>query len=115
MEISPSATDPVSHERGGAGAAPNGGILPHGHGLLVGRQDECGQIDLLLEAAGDGMSAVLVLQGEPGIGKTALLNYAIESARGLHLVRLVGIESEAEIGFAGRHQTFLAFLGSLSS
>src|SRR5215467_13790196 len=113
MEISPSASDPVSHERGGAGAAPNGGILPYGHDLLVGRQDERGQIDRLLEAAGDAMSAVLVLQGEPGIGKTALLNYAIESARGLHLVRLVGIESEAELGFAALHQLLLPFLGRL--
>src|SRR5215470_11179204 len=113
MEISPSASDSVSHERGGAGAAPNGGILPHGHDLLVGRQDECGQIDRLLEAAGDGMSAVLVLKGEPGIGKTALLKYAIESARGFRIVRLVGIESETELGFAALHQLLLPFLGRL--
>src|SRR5215467_5179525 len=113
MEISPSASDPVSHERGGAGAAPNGGILPHGHDLLVGRQDERGQIDRLLEAARDGLSAVLVLQGEPGIGKTALLNYAIESARGFRIVRLVGIESETELGFAALHQLLLPFLGRL--
>src|SRR6516162_5170090 len=116
MEISlrpPSASDPVSHERGDAGADPTGGILPDSHDLLVGRQDERGQIDRLLEAAADSLSAVLVLQGEPGIGKTALLNYAIESARGFHIVRLVGIESEAELGFAALHQLLLPFLGRL--
>src|SRR5215467_855579 len=116
MEISPdppSASDPVSPERGDTGTAPSGGTPPDSHDLLVGRQDERGQIDRLLEAAGDAMSAVLVLQGEPGIGKTALLNYAIESARGLHLVRLVGIEAEAELGFAALHQLLLPFLGRL--
>ena len=60
MEISlhpPSASDPVSHERGDTGAAPGGGILPDSHDLLVGRQDERGQMDRLLEAAGDGVDA----------------------------------------------------------
>jgi DNA-binding transcriptional LysR family regulator/DNA-binding CsgD family transcriptional regulator len=83
------------------------------HDLLVGRQDERGQIDRLLEAAGDGLSAVLVLHGEPGIGKTALLDWAIESARGFRTVRLVGIESETELGFAALHQLLLPFLGRL--
>ena len=64
MEISldpPSASDPVSPERGDTGAPPSGGILPDSHDVLVGRQDERGQIDRLLEAAGDGVSAVLSL------------------------------------------------------
>jgi len=116
MEISldpPNTGDPVSPERGDTGAAPSGGTLPDSHDLLVGRLDERGQIDRLLEAAGDGVSAVLVLQGEPGIAKTALLNYATESARSFHIVRLVGIESEAELGFAALHQLLLPFLGRL--
>lgn len=116
MEITPhppGAFDPVSHERGDAGVAPGGTILLESGDLLLGRADERGQIDRLLAAAGDGLSAVLVLRGEPGIGKTALLNYATESARGFRIVRLVGIESETELGFAALHQLLLPFLGRL--
>jgi DNA-binding CsgD family transcriptional regulator len=68
-----------------------------------------------MAAAGRGMSAVLVLQGEAGIGKTALLDYAVESAGDLNVVRLVGIESEIGLSFAALHQLLVPFLGDLDS
>ncbi|MFI9403980.1 helix-turn-helix transcriptional regulator [Nocardia sp. NPDC052316] len=69
--------------------------------MLQGREAEQIRIDRLLAAARDGRSAALVLRGEPGIGKTALLDYA--AAQGLPTVRSAGIESEAELPFAGLH------------
>ena len=49
--------------------------------MLLGRRDECDVLDRLLAAAVGGQSGVLVLVGEPGIGKSALLDYAIGDAR----------------------------------
>ncbi len=51
-----------------------------------------------------GLSGALVLRGEPGIGKTALLEYAAGLAEGMRVLRLVGIESEMELGYAALHQ-----------
>jgi hypothetical protein len=56
-----------------------------------------------------------LLRGEPGTGKTALLNYAIDSAGHLDVARVVGIESEAELGFAALHQLLVPYLGRLDS
>src|SRR3984957_13681384 len=81
--------------------------------MLLDRQDECGQIARVLDAARAGLSGVLVLRGEPGIGKTALLDYAVKDAADLRVVRLVGIESEMEVGFSSLHQFLLPFLGRL--
>ena len=61
------------------------------------------------------MSAALVLRGEAGTGKSALLDYAVESAGDLGVVRIVGIESEAELGFAALHQLLVPYLGDLES
>ena len=58
----------------------------------------------MLEAVRGGQSRVLVVRGEPGIGKTALLEYAIDSASELRVVRAVGVESEMELAFAALHQ-----------
>lgn len=69
--------------------------------MLYGREAEQARIDALLDAARNGRSGALVLRGEPGIGKTALLDYA--AARGLRTIRGAGIESEAELPFAGLH------------
>jgi DNA-binding CsgD family transcriptional regulator len=71
---------------------------------LVGRADECRQIDGLVERARHGHSGVLVVRGDPGIGKTALLEYTIALATGFQVVRATGIESEMELAFAGLHQ-----------
>ncbi|WP_062988797.1 ATP-binding protein [Nocardia anaemiae] len=69
--------------------------------MLHGREVELARIDRLLEAARTGRSGALVVRGEPGIGKTALLDYA--AAQGIPAVRSAGIESEAELPFAGLH------------
>ncbi|MEE1827650.1 LuxR family transcriptional regulator [Streptomyces sp. BE20] len=71
-------------------------------GTLYGREREQAAVDALLDGAGDGRSGVLVLRGEPGIGKTALLEYAVATAgRAFRVVRATGVEYEAELPFAG--------------
>jgi len=90
-----------------------GPFSPDSERSLLDRDGERVEIDRVLASARQGMSAVLVLQGEAGTGKTALLNYAIDSARDLNVVRLVGIESEAELSFAALHQLLLPFLERL--
>lgn len=69
--------------------------------MLHGREAEQAEIDRLLDAARAGRSGALVLRGDPGIGKTALLDYA--AAQGIPAARSAGIESEAELPFAGLH------------
>jgi hypothetical protein len=71
--------------------------------MLRGRLDEQERIEALLTAAGDGISGALVVRGEPGIGKTALLEHAAQRADGMRVLRGAGIESEAELPFAGLH------------
>jgi DNA-binding CsgD family transcriptional regulator len=71
---------------------------------LRGRTRECEAIDELLEAVRAGESRVLVLQGEHGIGKTALLEHAIASAPDFRVVQAVGLEAEMELAFAALHQ-----------
>ena len=83
--------------------------------MLLDREVERGQIDRVLELARHGRSAALVLQGEPGTGKTTLLDYAVESGRDFEIVRLLGIESETELGFAALHQLLLPFQTGLRS
>jgi len=69
--------------------------------MLVGREADCARIDDLLGRARRGRSGTLVLRGEAGLGKTALLNYAAERAEGMTVVRAVGVEYEAELQFSG--------------
>src|SRR3954463_9549534 len=71
--------------------------------LLCGRRDERAVLDGLLDAVQAGRSGVLVLRGQAGIGKTALLEHAIESASGFTLLRAVSAESEMELPFAALH------------
>ena len=70
---------------------------------MRGRADECVLLDGLVAAVCRGESRSLVLRGEAGIGKTALLQYLIESASELTVVRAVGVKSEMELAFAGLH------------
>jgi DNA-binding CsgD family transcriptional regulator len=72
--------------------------------MLRGRRDECAVLDRLLDGARAGHSGVLVLNGEAGVGKSALLDYAIASAPDLRVLRAVGVESEMELAFAALHQ-----------
>src|SRR5947208_5749972 len=81
--------------------------------LLVGRRSECEVLDRLLAAVRGGRSGVLVLRGEPGVGKTALLEYAIESARRFRVARAVGVESEMELPFAALQQLCAPMLDRL--
>jgi DNA-binding CsgD family transcriptional regulator len=71
---------------------------------LRGRSSECALLDDLLSAVRRGESRSLVLRGEAGIGKTALLDYLVESASDVAVARAVGVESEMELAYAGLHQ-----------
>ena len=84
--------------------------LPH---ALSGRGGECATLDGLLEGVRSGRSAALVVRGEAGVGKTALLRYAMESADGLRVIRAVGVESEMELAFAALHQLCVPMLDRL--
>ena len=79
------------------------------HGRRVERQ----ALDRLLEAVRGGQSRVLVVSGEPGVGKTALLESAISSASGFRIVRAVGVESEMELAFAALQQLCAPLLDRL--
>ena len=83
--------------------------------MLHGRLRECTLIDELLAAAGDRRSGVLVLRGEAGIGKSALLGYAADRAAGLRILRGTGIESESELPFAAVHQLLRPLAGLLDA
>src|SRR5262245_55789259 len=71
---------------------------------LRGRASECALLDGLVAAILRGESRALVLKGEAGIGKTALLEYLIASASDLTIVRAVGVQSDMELAFASLHQ-----------
>src|SRR3954464_6480089 len=81
--------------------------------LLRGRRDECAVIDRLLHGAVDGRSGVLLVRGEAGVGKTALLEYAIGWASDMTGVRAVGGESEMGLPFAALHQLCAPMLDRL--
>jgi DNA-binding CsgD family transcriptional regulator len=70
-------------------------------------------LDRLLDAARAGESRALVVRGEPGVGKTALLDYLAEHASGCRVARAAGVESEMELAFAGLHQLLTPMLDRL--
>ncbi len=82
---------------------------------LLGRGEERGRLDQLLDGARGGLSGVLVLRGEPGVGKTALLDYAqaAAAAADLQVIRIDGVETEMELSFAALYQFLRPCLGSL--
>jgi hypothetical protein len=71
---------------------------------LRGRRGECEALDRLLDEARAGNSSIVVLRGEAGSGKTALLDFLLERASDFRIARVVGVESEMELAFAGLHQ-----------
>jgi DNA-binding CsgD family transcriptional regulator len=77
---------------------------PGGRTGLRGRGSECARLEALVSAVRRGESRLLVVRGEAGIGKTALLEYLIASASDLTVVRAVGVQSEMELAFASLHQ-----------
>jgi DNA-binding CsgD family transcriptional regulator len=80
---------------------------------LWGRAQECVLLDELVSSIRRGESRSLVLRGEAGIGKTALLEHLVDSAGDLSIARATGIESEMELAFAGLHQLCAPLLGRL--
>ena len=72
--------------------------------MLWGRRQQCRVLDELLAEVRAGRSRVLLVRGEPGIGKTALLGYAAETAQDFRVARAEGVESEMELPFAALHQ-----------
>src|SRR3982751_3822680 len=77
---------------------------PAGRAGLRGRGSECALLDELVAAIRRGESQSLVLRGEAGIGKTALLEYLIASAPDATIVRAVGVQSDMELPYAALHQ-----------
>jgi AAA ATPase domain len=82
---------------------------------LLGRTGELEVLDQLIVNVRSGQSAVLVVRGEPGIGKTAVLRHLIGQASGFRVIRATGVESEMELPFAGLHQLCAPMLGQLGS
>jgi len=81
-----------------------------GGSLLVGRATERAIVDAILADAQRGQGGSLVVTGQPGIGKSALVQYAIDVASESRVVRMAGVESEMAFGYAGVHQVVLPML-----
>jgi DNA-binding CsgD family transcriptional regulator len=93
----------------------NPSVLQQHHGTeLRGRRSECDSLGRLLEHVRGGQSQVLVLRGEAGVGKTALLEYLVAKASGCRVARAAGVESEMELAFAGVHQLCAPVLSHLA-
>ncbi len=82
---------------------------------LFGRRSECGVLDDLVAEVRAGRSRVLVVRGGAGVGKTALLEYAVQAAPELRVLRAVGVESEQELAFAALHQLCSPLLDRVSN
>ena len=82
---------------------------------LRGRRAESTALDELVDAVRAGESRVLVVYGEPGVGKTALLDRLAGRASGCRVVRAAGVQSEMELAFAGLHQLCAPMLDHLEA
>jgi predicted ABC-type transport system involved in lysophospholipase L1 biosynthesis ATPase subunit len=86
----------------------------HGRAMgLTGRRSECDVLDRLVDAVRTGQSRALVVVGEPGVGKSALLDYVAGRASGFGVARAAGLESEMELAFAGLQQLCAPMLDRL--
>jgi DNA-binding CsgD family transcriptional regulator len=96
-------------------------ISPHGVAAagpargLRGRHAECVALDRLVAEVRAGQSRVLILRGESGAGKTALLEHLLDGAAGFRIARAAGAESEMELAFAGLHQLCAPFLDQVEA
>ena len=80
---------------------------------LRGRFRECAALDRMVATTRAGQSQVLVVRGEPGIGKSALVEYLVGQASGFRIARAAGVESEMELAYAGLHQLCASMLDRL--
>jgi DNA-binding CsgD family transcriptional regulator len=78
---------------------------------LLGRQREGAALEHLLDTAREGQSAVIVVHGDPGVGKTALLENAVHSNDGFRVLRTAGVEGEMELDYAILHQLCSPLIG----
>src|SRR5229473_3387298 len=86
-------------------------------GRLLGRQRVRAVLERLLDAVRDGHGAVLLVQGDPGVGKTALLEYAVEAGEDFRVVQAAGVEGEMKLAYAALQQLcspILEFIERLS-
>src|SRR5450631_2399697 len=82
---------------------------------LTGRLSERGVLDRFVAGVRAGEGQALVVRGEPGVGKSVLLDYLAGRASGCRVVRAVGVQSEMELAFAGLHQLCAAMLDHAES
>lgn len=80
---------------------------------LRGRVSECAALRALVSGGRSGGSAVMVVRGEAGVGKTALLDYVVEHAPGFRVTQVAGVESDMELAFAGLHHLCAPLLDHL--
>jgi DNA-binding CsgD family transcriptional regulator len=83
--------------------------------VLLGRADERRALDRLLDNVRAGQSAVLVVRGEAGVGKTTLLHHCTRQASGFRVAQIAGVEAEMELPFAALHQLCAPMLGRLDA
>lgn len=95
-------------------AARQASVRPVATFAMVGRHAERAAVGQLLDAVRDGLSGALVLTGEPGIGKTRLLEYAATRAAELRVVRLTAVEQETGLGFGALHRLLRPFLNRVA-
>ena len=82
-----------------------------GAAQLAGRRDELSALGALMDAVREGESRVLVVRGEPGVGKTTLLEHVAGQELRCQVARAAGVQSETELAFAGLHQLCAPMLG----
>ena len=80
---------------------------------LLGCHIECEALDELVDAVRAGESRALVVHGDPGVGKTVLLNHLVQQATGCRVAHAAGVESEMELVYAALHQLLTPILGRL--
>jgi hypothetical protein len=90
-------------------------MAPRRPPAFLGRSAERDVLDRLLETARAGQSAVLLIRGDAGIGKTALLGYAAGQAAGFHVAQIPGVEAEMELPFAGLQRLCAPMLAQLDA
>src|SRR4051794_1053704 len=81
--------------------------------MLLGRRSECNELERMLDAVRDGESRALIVRGEAGVGKSALLKYLVDRASGCRVETAAGVQSEMELAFAGVHLLCASMLPGL--